>query len=89
MRDRAAKSIVPVNRKVANPDLEVGAPLQGKLSKLLVKSGDSVPANTPLFIIEAMKMETTVTATRNTKVKTVHLREGTMVQQDDLVIEVE
>jgi pyruvate carboxylase len=78
---------VPVNKKVNNPDLEIGAPLQGKLSKLLVRAGDTVASNAPLFIIEAMKMETTVTATRNSKVKTVHLPEGTMVQQDDVVVE--
>lgn len=87
VRDHSVASLVPVNKKVNNPDLEIGAPLQGKLSKLLVRAGDMVASNTPLFIIEAMKMETTVTATRNTKVKAVHLPEGTMVQQDDLVVE--
>ncbi|MGN6510762.1 MAG: pyruvate carboxylase, partial [Chitinophaga sp.] len=89
VRDRAVKSEVPANKKVTNPEQEVGAPLQGKLSKILVKTGDAINANTPLFIIEAMKMETTVTATRDTKVKSVVLREGTMVQQDDLVVELE
>ncbi|KAA2242482.1 pyruvate carboxylase [Chitinophaga agrisoli] len=87
VRDRSVASLVPVNKKAANPELEIGAPLQGKLSKLLVKTGDMVGSNTPLFIIEAMKMETTVTATRATKVKAIHLPEGTMVQQDDLVVE--
>lgn len=87
IRDRSVASAVPVNRKVSNPDLEIGAPLQGKLSKLLVSPGDKVGSNTPLFIIEAMKMETTVTATRATKVKAIHLPEGTMVQQDDVVVE--
>lgn len=87
VRDHSVSSLVPVNRKVNNPELEIGAPLQGKLSKLLVKTGDAVASNTPLFIIEAMKMETTVTATRNTKIKAIHLPEGTMVQQDDVVVE--
>ncbi|WP_341839809.1 pyruvate carboxylase [Chitinophaga caseinilytica] len=89
VRDRSVKSEVPANKKVSNPDQEVGAPLQGKLSKILVKTGDTIGANTPLFIIEAMKMETTVTATRESKVKSILLREGTMVQQDDLVVELE
>lgn len=89
IRDRSVKSQVPVNKKVANPEKEIGAPLQGKLSKVLVKAGDSVVAHAPLFIIEAMKMETTVTANSGGKVKTIHLPEGTMVQQDDMVVEVE
>ncbi|RAJ06765.1 pyruvate carboxylase [Chitinophaga skermanii] len=89
VRDRSVQSSAPVNKKAADPNAEVGAPLQGKLSKLLVKPGDTVSTNTPLFIIEAMKMETTVTATRDTKIKRIHLPEGTMVQQDDLVVELE
>ncbi|CAL1518340.1 pyruvate carboxylase [Chitinophaga sp. MM2321] len=89
VRDHSVKSVLPINRKVMNQLLEIGAPLQGKLSRLLVSAGTPVLANTPLFIIEAMKMETTVTATRDGKVKAVLLAEGMMVQQDDLVVEFE
>ncbi|GAA0565467.1 pyruvate carboxylase [Chitinophaga japonensis] len=89
VRDHSVASLVPVNKKVNNPGVEIGAPLQGKLSRLLVRPGDPVASNTPLFIIEAMKMETTVTATYATIVKAIHLPEGTMVQQDDLVVELE
>jgi multidrug efflux pump subunit AcrA (membrane-fusion protein) len=45
--------------------------------------------NDPLFIIEAMKMESTVTAPFDGKVKKVHLKSGVMVEQDDLVVEFE
>ncbi|NSL86569.1 pyruvate carboxylase [Chitinophaga sp. Mgbs1] len=86
VRDNSVKSLVSVNRKVTDPEAEVGAPLQGKLSKVLVGAGAKVTANMPLFIIEAMKMETTVTATRNGIVREVVLREGSMVRQDDLVL---
>lgn len=41
---------------------QIGAPLQGLLSTILVKKGDKVVKNQPLFVIEAMKMETTITA---------------------------
>lgn len=87
VRNKAAASLVPVNRKVSNTDVEIGAPLQGKLSKVVVKQGEEVRANTPLFIIEAMKMETTVTATRNSVIKSILLKEGAMVQQDDVIVE--
>jgi pyruvate carboxylase len=69
----------------SNP-LEIGAPLQGMLSKILVKKGDKVVKNQPLFIIEAMKMETTITATENATVKQLVLKSGIMVQSEDLVI---
>jgi pyruvate carboxylase len=68
---------------------QIGAPLQGLLYKLLVKKGQVVKENDPLFIIEAMKMETTVTASKQGKIKAVYLKEGAMVKQDDLVLIIE
>jgi pyruvate carboxylase len=65
---------------------QIGVPLQGLLSKILVKKGQKVKKNEPLFVIEAMKMETTITASEAAEVKLVHLKEGTMVNSEDLVI---
>jgi pyruvate carboxylase len=65
---------------------QIGAPLQGMLSKVLVTKGEKVKKNQPLFIIEAMKMETTVTATEAGKVNRVVLNEGTLVEADDLIL---
>lgn len=67
----------------------IGSPLQGLLSTLFVKEGDEVSLNQPLFIIEAMKMETTVTAAVAGKVKAVILHAGSMANTDDLVLEIE
>ncbi|MEZ4979930.1 MAG: biotin/lipoyl-containing protein, partial [Chitinophagales bacterium] len=79
---------VKSNRKVNAPN-EVGAPLQGKLTKILVKVGDKVEKNKPLFLIEAMKMESTVVAPNNGKIKEIILKDNEMVQQDDLVLIIE
>jgi len=65
---------------------QIGAPLQGMLSKILIKKGQKVSKNEALFIIEAMKMETNVVAIENSTVKSINLKEGSMVGQDDLVI---
>ena len=65
---------------------QIGAPLQGMLSKILIKKGPKVSKNEALFIIEAMKMETNVVAIENSTVKSINLKEGSMVGQDDLVI---
>ncbi|WP_310395788.1 pyruvate carboxylase [Hymenobacter sp.] len=69
----------------ANPQ-QLGAPLQGLLSKVLVKPGQAAPKNTPLFVIEAMKMETTITAPQDLTVAEIILPEGSRVQGDDLVL---
>jgi pyruvate carboxylase len=68
---------------------EVGAPLQGSLAKILVKEGQNVEVNTPLFTIEAMKMESTIIAPVAGIVKKIYLREKMLVGQDDLVVELE
>ncbi len=88
LRDQNLRVEAIVHRK-ASDDKEVGAPLQGNLSKILVAEGDEIGINTPLFIIEAMKMESTITAPQAGVVKKVHLKEKTLVEQDDLVIELE
>lgn len=77
---------VHVKAKGAN---QIGSPLQGNLSKVIVKEGDHVKKNDPLFIIEAMKMESTITAPFNGTVSKVHLTNKTLVEQDDLVVELE
>ncbi|MCX2453134.1 pyruvate carboxylase [Pedobacter sp. PLR] len=76
------------NRKVdkGNP-AHIGSPLQGLLSKVFVKAGDIVKKNQALFMIEAMKMESNITALEDGVVKTIVLPEGTIVNTDDLVLE--
>ena len=88
VRDLKAKSEVVVNKKVEK-NKDIGAPLQGSLSKILVEEGDEVQLNTPLFVIEAMKMESTITSPMKGKVKKIHLKEKTLVEQDDLIVELE
>ncbi len=76
-----------IHRKASVTDeSEVGAPLQGLLSKIFVKVGDKVKQNTPLFVIEAMKMETTITATKAATVQHLELAEGTMLEAEDMVL---
>jgi pyruvate carboxylase len=86
VRDQKVQSKVVANRKVEH-DKQVGAPLQGSISKILVEEGQEVNANSPLFTIEAMKMESTVTSPMPGTIKKIYLTEKTLVEQDDLVIE--
>ena len=85
VRDKKFKVTKQSNRKVSNTN-EVGSPLQGKLSRILVKANDRVEKNTPLFSIEAMKMESTIVAPRSATITQILLHEGTLVEQDDVVL---
>ncbi|WP_127845707.1 pyruvate carboxylase [Psychroflexus aestuariivivens] len=87
VRDESIEVEKVVHQKVEKSDeKQIGAPLQGSLSEILVKKGQKVEKNQPLFIIEAMKMETTVTANAEGEVAQVLLQPGVMVYADDLVI---
>lgn len=88
VQDKSLQAEIPKNRKASAAN-EVGAPLQGSLSKILVKEGQEIEVNAPLFVIEAMKMESTITAPTAGKVAKIHLPERTLVEQDDLIIELE
>jgi pyruvate carboxylase len=86
VKDKTFKSSILANKKVSS-DNEIGAPLQGKLSKILVAVGDVIDKNTPLFAIEAMKMESTVVAPFAGTVKAILLKPGSLIFQDDVVVE--
>ena len=88
VRDRSVKVEQKENKKVdKGNDKQVGAPLQGMLSKLLVKKDEKVKKNQQLFIIEAMKMETIITATHDGTISHIELSGGTLVNTNDLVLE--
>jgi pyruvate carboxylase len=87
VRDRKM-TVTKAQHKKVSTDNEIGAPLQGKLSRILVKAGDKIDKNTPLFTIEAMKMESTIVSPKAAVVKALVLAEGAMVGQDDVVIEI-
>ncbi len=86
VKDNKAKVDRQSNSK-AKTETQIGSPLQGRLTKIFVKEGDKVKKNSPLFTIEAMKMETTITANNDLKIKKIHLPEMTMVENEDLIIE--
>ena len=88
VRDETVVPKTAANRK-ASGHKEIGSPLMGRLASVLVAAGDAVEKDTPVFVIEAMKMETTITAPFESTVKAVHLEAGQLVGQGDLVIELE
>ena len=88
IRDDSVKSTKKINRK-ADGDNEVGAPIIGRLASITVTEGLSVEKDAPLFVIEAMKMESTIAAPFDGVIKKIHLEEGEILEQGDLVIEFE
>ncbi len=86
--DKSVK-VQRVENKKADKSNErhIGAPLQGMLSKLLVNKNDKIKKNQPLFVIEAMKMETVITAPFDGAINHIELNTGSLVNTNDLVME--
>lgn len=67
----------------------VTAPMPGKIVKVLVKPGDEVAVRQGIVVIEAMKMENELRATRAGHVKDVHVAEGDLVDAGRLLAVIE
>ena len=67
----------------------VRSPLPGKIIELRVKAGDKVARGQPLLVLEAMKMEHTLTAPADGTVKSVRYAVGEQVAEGAELIELE
>jgi len=57
------------------------APIPGRVASVLVKPGDRVTRGQPLVVLEAMKMELTLSAASDGEVREVRCRAGDMVEE--------
>ena len=64
----------------------LAASMPGKVVRVLVKTGDVVHARQPLVVVEAMKMENEMRASRDGMVAEVHAREGHSVEAGALLL---
>jgi biotin carboxyl carrier protein len=62
------------------------APMPGKVVRVLAKPGDRVSVRQPVVVVEAMKMENELRASREGTVAEVHVREGMSVDAGALLI---
>jgi len=65
----------------------VGAPMPGMVVTVAVKVGQKVAKGDPLLSMEAMKMETMLSAEREATVHAIHVRTGETVNAKDLLVE--
>jgi biotin carboxyl carrier protein len=62
------------------------APMPGKVVRVLVKPGDPVTARQPVVVVEAMKMENELRASREGTVAEIHVSEGMSVDAGALLL---
>jgi len=75
--------------KTAETSNQLLAPMPGKIRKVSAKAGDHVEAGQVIVIMEAMKMEYSLTASRRGRVKSVMAKENDQVELNQLLAELE
>ena len=67
----------------------ITTPMPGKIIQLLVKPGEAVKKGQPLAVLEAMKMEHTLSAPTDAKVASVEVAQGDQVNDGAIVVRFE
>ncbi len=90
IRDQSAQ-VTELLRPKADPQnpYQLGASMPGKVLKVLVEAGDKVRKGEHLLVSEAMKMETTLQAPTDAKVRAIHVKAGDTIEAGDLLLELE
>ena len=81
----------PRREKVSGPSDKsaVGAPMPGGVVDVKALPGDEVEVGQPLFVLSAMKMETTINAPSAGVVGRVTVNSGDSVEADELLATIE
>ena len=66
----------------------VGSPLPGQIAKIFVSEGAKIIKGDKVLVIEAMKMETIITAEKSGTIKKLYISSGENVETKDLLIEI-
>lgn len=82
---RTVAKDIAVSRKIAAEGAVI-APMTGKLVEVKVKTGEQVKAGQVLCVIEAMKMENEICATKAGTVQNLVAAEGTPVNEGDTIL---
>lgn len=70
-------------------DDEIRAPMPGTVVSVAVQAGERVPRGATLLVIESMKLETTITATRDATIATLRVAPGQAFDRDTLLATLE
>ncbi|MEW5985330.1 MAG: biotin/lipoyl-containing protein [Chloroflexota bacterium] len=83
-----ARDVEALDARPRNGDGRVKAPIPGQITRVLVSVGQAVAAGEPLLVLEAMKMENEIRASRAGVVAAVHVSAGRGVARNELLTEI-
>ena len=65
------------------------SPISGIVTRITAQSGQHIQPEDPILVLEAMKMETAITAPMAGKIKTINVNAGDSVQGGQILVEFE
>jgi methylmalonyl-CoA carboxyltransferase small subunit len=84
-----ATPLAPSQAPVADESKVCRSPFAGVVSRVSVQVGQTIQVNDVLLVLEAMKMETVITAPTAGQVARIHAGVGDAVQQGQVLVELE
>lgn len=84
--DQMVKSL-GLSKKQINKVNEIKAPMPGLILEVLIKEGDTIENDTPLLILEAMKMENVLKSQGDGVVKSILIKKGDAVEKGQVLID--
>jgi methylmalonyl-CoA carboxyltransferase small subunit len=90
----AVASVPPTNGKAAdsapvNEEKVCRSPVTGIVVKVASQVGQKIQSGDTLLVLEAMKMETNITAPKNGKIAKINVKQGDSVQGGMVLVEFE
>ena len=79
----------PRSSSGSTPDNIIASPLSGRVISILVRPGDRITAGQEVCVVEAMKMEQSIRATRDGVIKEILVQPMDAVGTNDPLIELE
>jgi biotin carboxyl carrier protein len=90
-KQRLQSSVLPTrrNRGEETEKRVCRSPVNGIVSRVHIRAGESLRVHDPMLVLEAMKMETRLEAPVSGKLKRVHVAPGDAVKTDQVLVEFE
>lgn len=89
VRKPSSGVIEPIKVNVNAGKEKIIAPIPGVILSIKINVGDIIKKGDELLVLEAMKMENSITAEKAGKVTAVNVKVGQQVLQSDVMIELE
>ncbi|MFD0989982.1 biotin/lipoyl-containing protein [Mariniflexile jejuense] len=87
VRKPSSATIEPIKINPSSSNTKIIAPIPGVILSINVKVGDTIKEGDALLVLEAMKMENSITSEKSGTVAAINVKVGQQVLQSEVMIE--